>query len=154
MKLSEAIRDGARFKDLRGQTLWVGTCEGDVCGCVIGTSLYVAGERKVGVGNMYELLNKHFPVSLSLPNSCPVAGCDGKSSMYSIYSKYPGRVVEHLYEIHEWSKKAIAEWVEVIENTLEAKNLAEHCVGERPTSFGGHDTKPEETPASSQTVKV
>lgn len=117
MKLSEAIRDGARFKDMHGQTLWVGTCEGDVCGCVIGTSLYVAGEKKVGVGYMYALMEKHFPIALKL-TECPVIGCDGYSLWYPIDTDIAGRTIEHLYEHHNWSKKAIAEWVEVIENKL------------------------------------
>jgi hypothetical protein len=86
------------------------------CGCAIGTALYSAGVRTVPTCNRFELLASVFPVALKLP-LCPV--CDGHGYHFGDDPKTPGSAVECLFENHKWTRKAISEWVEVIENAQE-----------------------------------
>ena len=130
MKLSEAIRTGAQFRDLYDTTL--SFKGGEPCGCLVGTTLYVMGEKDVmGDKSRYDLLRKHFPIMSKIPN-CPV--CDGdfrknpNRDPFSWTENFPGMAMECLYECHGWSKKAIAEWVEVIENKLEYGAEKAHAV--------------------------
>jgi len=124
-KLSEAIRAGADIvEDAHGITLMIPgdkNYSGDKpCGCAIGTALYSAGERQIGTAARFRMLAKAFPVAKELP-LCPV--CDGGYSLYGDNPRTsPGGAIECLYEHHSWSRKAIAEWVETIENALEASS--------------------------------
>jgi hypothetical protein len=127
MKLSEAIRAGAQFGDSHGSVIG----DDGKCGCAIGSSFLalgldcnarcpVTGDLGMKVGSAdhrFQRLAFYFPVAKKLP-LCPV--CDGHGSLYG-FSPHtsPGGSIECLFENHKWSKKAIAEWVEVIENKLE-----------------------------------
>lgn len=122
MKLSEAIRVGADLvSDGFKVTLTLPGEDGNntdkPCGCAIGTAIYAAGGRKVGAYQRFKMLAAFFPVAFRLP-LCPV--CSGTGPLFGDDpKKSPGGAIECLYENHGWSRKAIAEWVEVIEKSIE-----------------------------------
>src|SRR6185295_7953179 len=123
---------------------------GQQCGCLIGTTLYVMGEEYIASERRYTLMAKHFPIISEIP-PCPVCNdklvVDRNADMFYGIGRPPGSAAECLYENHGWSKKAVAEWVETIENKLEAESLL---------SSGHQDTVTVQAsaPVSSETVKV
>lgn len=142
MKLSEAIRAGAKL----GPQCF-GTMHDDGGSCAIGAAFWALyGVEKSPVGVMHDAKRSWWPdawlelIEATLGIPCPVC----KDAQLDL-----SHVITHLNDDHKMSREGIAEYVETIEKKLGVKDLAEQRVGERPTSFGGHDTKPEETPASS-----
>lgn len=103
MKLSEAIRLGAMMKpQIRG------AIETDHGTCAYGAALDAVGKlqecRSVGLhislgwGDPFELVN------------CPVCG-----------KPFHNKAIGHLNDFHCWTREAIADWVESIENAQAAE---------------------------------
>lgn len=119
MKMSEAIRGGDDFMgELRG-----GWCTKDR-GCAIGAAIsyvhqgvnWFIGSAACGTLVQREV-HDLFPVGRRRAK-CPVKGCEGVGHKDS---EIVWIMVSHLHEYHRWSRKAVAEWVEVVEKRLEAR---------------------------------
>lgn len=100
MRLSEAIRLGAMLKP-QGFGFGSGHPTASAT-CALG-SAYEASNCGDGWWN----LEKCFPIVNLLPTKCPSCG-DAMPSM-----------VPHLNDDHRWSRERIADWVELIETSLE-----------------------------------
>lgn len=126
MHLSEAVREGSRFGDVRGRVInpW-----GDGC-CAIGgafLALGMSGGEEDAEGHKYggsygrfEHLAEKFPEAALMP-PCPVCGekvIGGIIGADPYSGHYEGYAIECLFENHKWSKPAIAEWVEAQERRL------------------------------------
>lgn len=120
MKMSEAIRGGDDFMgELHG-----GWCTKDR-GCALGAAIsyvrqgvnWFSGTCACGTTVQREVYNL-FPIGRRRVK-CPVKGCEGVGCGRE--SEVVWIMVSHLHEYHRWSRKAIAEWVEVVEKRLEAR---------------------------------
>lgn len=125
MKLSEAIREGSRLS-LQA----FGTMNKGSGACALGAAvehLAMRGEipMEYGLCSTWNTdpLEKRFPAMLSnVPPPCKCEPLEGY--MHHVSCKYDGTLmlaIIHLNDEHAWSREAIAEWVEVIENKLEAE---------------------------------
>jgi hypothetical protein len=103
MKLSEAIRDGAKR---RRQVYGVGSK--DEGSCALGAAREAMTGTWFGNSCVITWAGMTFP---HFPNQQPCPAC-------GIEKSFPG-VVAHINDHHQWSREAIAEWVETIENKLE-----------------------------------
>jgi hypothetical protein len=122
MKLSEAIRAGAGFPDIRQRLI-----DPETGGCCLLGGIFKANGLQnymdlhnfsgmVTISLRADVLLKLYPCAAKLP-PCPV--CVEKRKSYAAWPVlYEGRAIECLYEAHHWSKRAIAEWVEVQEKRL------------------------------------
>lgn len=133
MKLSEAVRAGADWPDVHGPVF-----RGECC-CAIGgvVRVYAKGKGVEETAVSMLRMDDRWPI-LMAKVPCP-AGCCGPHEVLSL--------IPHLFENLGWSKKAIAEWVEVIENKLETESRQ---------SSGLNDTEAVQAaaPVSGETVKV
>lgn len=116
MKLSEAIREGAK---LSGQAFGYMTRGGNACalGAASEWDMFCNGFR-------YMRITELFPILLSVvekPCKCEYVGADNWGVQY--HGDQFGPIITHLNDHHLWSREAIAEWVEVVENKLEAARV-------------------------------
>lgn len=107
MKLSEAIRAGAKMKPQAFGTLF--NLRGETC--AIGAALDA-------VGGMYVSMYGSFPILQKPITECPLCN-DAKPADSDVPCKNFGQVVAHINDVHKLSREAIAEWVEVIEKKME-----------------------------------
>lgn len=124
MKMSEAIREGAK--------IWPNHREFDGDGggcCAVGAAVRrIKGGnwKKECVGKVtWEMAAEIWPELDGVKSDvCPVSGCTGGS----FDSFHPGEsaieTASHLHADHGLSREAVAEWVETIENKLNAEALS------------------------------
>lgn len=115
MKLSEAIRDGAKMCPQAFGT----TEDGSGGRCALGAAM-------LSMGCLIHKLESHFPdlrTTVKNPCECVQAGARlvGLEDIYNDNSL--AVVIAHLNDQHKWSREAIAEWVEVAEKQLEAMRV-------------------------------
>lgn len=117
MKLSEAIRAGAKMRpqafgvsrDHKGGTCAFGAAWDGV------TEFYARAPSRLS-----EMLDNG-EVLYSTEAPCPARGCPGVEGPHYQDPELATSVMMHLNDYHRWSREAIAEWVETIENSLESK---------------------------------
>lgn len=132
MRLSEAIREGAQWGDVHGPLMDYDGAGNCVC-CALGGAAMAVGLN----GNRLSKLRRMFPLLDKAVEYPGVATyCVGRTEAM-------WECIAWLFETERptWSKKAIAEWVEVIENKLEAEraqgsSAAAPAVVEAPASVG------------------
>jgi len=128
MKLSEKIRSGAKL----APQFFGGLGDGSNGTCAIGAALHAVGELLACQGPMrqkscYDV----FPV-LWVRAGCP-CDCENPKRIHSGREvNTMGEAIAHLNDNHRWSREAIAEWVETIENKLDAE-AASKLASERKT---------------------
>lgn len=111
MKLSEAIRDGAK---LGPQGFGVGYFHPGTCALGAARELVTGIKHKNNAGACHWAAES-FPWTGKTIVKCPA--CDTQSDICGI-------VALCLNDKHKWSREAIAEWVEVQENKLEVEEAA------------------------------
>lgn len=129
MKLSEAIREGCKLRKKNVGTFF-GEDEGpDGGSCALGAAMEAVGYTFGDFIRRMDFAKVGFIDIDRIREVCPE--CKEDASMYHVIS-------EHLNDLHSWSREAIAEWVEVIENKLEREAAgsstapAEAAAGEPP----------------------
>lgn len=123
MKLSEAIREGSRLS----LQAFGGLGEGGKT-CALGAAgewVYFVGEATWGGCPAAEWTQ--LPMVIAKVDILP-CGCDeARGSDYGLCGydvNNVAAVIAHLNDTHKWSREAIAEWVEVVENKLETARAA------------------------------
>lgn len=133
MKLSEAIREGAR---LAPQAFGMMFVKGGTC--AIGAAaehLWMVG--KLSMSNptfaSFDHLEPFFPLmtrrGVKLPCHCKYVNTHDVM-MSEEYAETVSLFIAHLNDIHRWSREAIAEWVETIEKNLETEQAPGPRLGE------------------------
>jgi len=122
MKLSEAIREGSKLS-IQG---FGGLGEGAQT-CALGAAgewvwYETGGAACLPQGNWTLLPLVDAVVHVS-PCGCEFV-CAGEYGLGSYYDNSVAAIIAHLNDTHKWSREAIAEWVEVIENKLEQERAA------------------------------
>lgn len=120
MDLSQAIRIGDKirpqvkgrlFGPYQPRTLEEQLNPVVIGSCALGAALEGAsGMSSSKSGISYEKLQFLFPL-LGEVAKCPVEGC----FHFGMYEVTAQRVIEHLNDHHEWSRRAIAAWVKALE---------------------------------------
>jgi len=113
VELSEAIREGAKMVGPQLVGLLFGNHKDPQSGgCAMGAALtrrygwqYV---REHPAGTMYRLAAVEWPVMETIKEA--PCGCESHE-----YGPYLVGAVVHLNNDHQWTREAIAEWVEVVE---------------------------------------
>ena len=139
MKLSEAMRTGAKF----GPQLYGRLTRGDGGSCAMGAA-YMGRHGSSACGDIFVLTRySDFNVITSMSIETMPCGCSGSVDINSDPALGPVMVastlwyaIVHLNNFHKWSREAIAEWVETIENKLE----------ERMGDGGGQESGANQTP--------
>jgi hypothetical protein len=109
MKLSEAIREGAKLRPQAFHAFFI-----DGRSCALAAAIEVAAGRSldeegedITTLEVNRVIDEHFPLLWSEKNShCPACERD------------PGilrSTVEHLNDTHRWTREQIADWVEKVE---------------------------------------
>ncbi len=124
MRLSEAIRLGATMKPQCAGQLRQYDAEGNESTCAIGAALNAIGLKASLTAfvqgwphdwvDMQELL---------MPVACPACAAEPDSLFRSIADS--GGMIEHLNDIHCWTREAIADFVELHEPQPEPEMLPE-----------------------------
>jgi hypothetical protein len=113
MKLSEAIRAGAKMRP-QGDGFFFTEGDDGIASCAIGAACEAVGlEAAYANGSRYDFAWKTFPILLSevdYPKGFSYGGRSSDEMTAVIYT---------LNDSLKWSREAIAEWVETIENKLE-----------------------------------
>jgi hypothetical protein len=114
MKLSEAIREGSKIRP-QGFLDWFEVRDGQVCSCAMGAAYEAVRPAKAAEwiellkeeGELFDDLNfaKLFP-GLPTTNTFPCPACD-KWGLLMLT-----QAAGHLNDDHEWTREAIADWVE------------------------------------------
>ncbi len=139
MKLSEAMRRGAKLR-AQAEKGWMDVSpEGDHRSCALIGAAEAAGMLKCddsgwGVGENGEVSgimtdsrggSVGLKTSIKVPDDwrvvcermeLPPCKCDAHLEMRAVQE-----IVMDLNDIHRWSREGIAEWVEVVENKMEAE---------------------------------
>ena len=137
MKLSDAIRKGS-LESIARQGSYIEYEENECFACVLGAAALGCGvvvrADVPGMGRLPEYLNdlgtlgmfkgllERYPEIINMI-ACPVewCNCPCKSAPSHLDWGYGskeaplGVVIEHLFEQHDWSREAIAMWVETVE---------------------------------------
>lgn len=128
MKLSEAIRAGKKWEDMRTKYVWV-PVDGRPCkACAVGGALMAALGRELPTTedsfSTVEKCEAIWPELRDIDIVCPLHGTvdsDGRESnceeggyeeLSDGASGNPIQIASHLYSDHGWSKDAVADWVE------------------------------------------
>lgn len=144
MKLSEAIRMGSQWADCHGPVAPTGSGSCCAIGGVIkaigkeGEILTNDGEcfSSIGLARFFPMLRGY----VNYPESIGEDDEDGKGD--ALWG-----VIVTLFEKYGWSKKAIAEWVETIENKLETESR-------QSSRLNDTEAVQAAAPVSGETVKV
>ena len=120
MKLSEAIRRGVNSGLVEEKT---SSYLDDDGACVLGMA-YVGVTGKTGYLTrdvLFQALQKEFPImskKVGLPCKCEESYSPGEYFFFPAFKSNMLQTINHLH-CCRWSAKAIAEWVETVENGLE-----------------------------------
>ena len=123
MKLSEAIREGAKKF---GNTFTFFSEDG-TCGCAVGSAiLLTCGTKYVEKywdqvsrnGWQWSWFYEAFPIGKTVMTKSDMP----KGMRYPPSEMTLGGFISHLHSNYGWTREAIAEWVEVMENKIEARN--------------------------------
>lgn len=120
MKLSDAIREGAALSVQAFGAMFRGGAT-----CALGAACewvqYVTGAEVMKINSAHTFFQE-FPIADTEPGEMP-CGC-----VWASYRRMDS-VIAHLNDFHKWSREAIAEWVEVQENTLLKGDKGEDAKG-------------------------
>ena len=126
MKLSEAIREGSKLsKQAFGNLL---RADGSGDRCALGAAYHAAGINMILTNGARFLTGEvYIPQDASSPFQIfPIffksvdlpCDCHSNNSGYNVFGAVP-----HLNDYHRWSREAIAEWVETVEDKLESIDI-------------------------------
>lgn len=124
MKLSEAIRAGAKcWPNHRDYDNGPNGC------CAIGAAVRYEcvgpnydTKRYYQLGSVWERAEKLWPALAEKDMKCFIIGCEGQRWALDEPEKEVNSILgiaSHLHADHNWSREAVAEWVETMEKKLE-----------------------------------
>lgn len=115
MRLSEAIREGSKktYQCFHSFFAFTSLDAGRTGACAIGAAVYDKLKNMRLDETPAEIAERFFPILLVGDIQCPACDLSPDPRQTLRY------VVQHLNDYHSWSREAIAEWVETIENKLE-----------------------------------
>lgn len=108
MKLSDAMRLGATFRAQAFGLLFVENKDGGIDSCALGAVCEVHGMQPVLDQQLPEWLFDTYPELDNVHTICPVSLC------YATDSRSILSVIVHLNDHHQWSREAIADWLDSI----------------------------------------
>lgn len=117
MKLSEAIRIGSKqTKKTVGQYI-ARDSDGDDVACAVGAACYAVGFKSNDTRCIISFFEDTFPIlkGFAWGSCCWICGVS-EERLFNLST-----MIFHLNDMHDWSREAIAEWVETIEKKIEAK---------------------------------
>jgi hypothetical protein len=136
LRIAEAMRRGALLKP---QHLGPGLADpGETRSCAMLAAIEGAGYGKIpphpgmwvtdgrgpghpaGPGTVVYETPEPWRILLSLPVRCPVGGCSWLDIARPHRSAHLIEAITHLNDHHRWSREAIADWIEPIENAYHA----------------------------------
>lgn len=119
MRLSEAIRLGSMLKPhgRGGFLIEEGTC---AAGAALDACGELDADTSLSSTKHNQAFKRLFPIINALPATCPVCGLER-----AILWRWGGEFkLAHLNDQHEWTREAIADWIETIERRADAEGHA------------------------------
>ena len=106
MRLCDAIRKGCEVtRAIKGHYL------DDGCGaCAVGSIAVALGLARIGQGYIGSSASKTISDMFPFIKKCPV--CHSNEFGYSKHYGLASNVISHIYESHNWTREAIADWIE------------------------------------------
>lgn len=126
--LSEAIRAGAKLAAQGSLMTYIRSSEGErICG-LGGAAWAISGSPVKRLVETIAILSQIYPY-VKEENSCPILGSfypgwiETKECAFNNFPLW--KIITHLNDDHRWTMEQIADWVEIIEESLGYVHLVE-----------------------------